>query len=96
MTPVPQRKHLVHLAPLDSGNRPVVIFLTVCTRNRQPLLATARAHADIIEAWKQATHWLVGRYVIMPDHLHLFCSPGTVPAQPFNPWMRYWQNLRTL
>ena len=31
----------------------------------------------------------------MPDHLHLFCSPGTIPAQPLNLWIRYWQNLVT-
>ena len=93
--PAPQRKHPVHLAPLELGNRPVVIFLTVCARNRQPLLATDRAHADIVEAWNRATHWRVGRYVVMPDHLHLFCSPGTIPAQPLNLWIRYWQNLVT-
>lgn len=92
---VPQRKHPVHFAPLESGDRPVVIFLTVCTRHRRPLLATPEAHGAILEAWARATHWLVGRYVIMPDHLHLFCSPGTLPALPLGLWIRYWQNLVT-
>ena len=89
------RKHPVHFAPLESGNRPVVIFLTACTRNRRPLLATPEAHAAIVDSWSRATHWLVGRYVIMPYHLHLFSSPGTIPARPFNLWMQYWQNLVT-
>jgi REP element-mobilizing transposase RayT len=24
--------------------------------------------------------WKVGRYVVMPDHLHFFCSPGAVKS----------------
>src|SRR5256885_6005252 len=35
----------------------------------------ADAVAAILNAWKTADHWLVGRYVIMPDHIHLFCAP---------------------
>ncbi|MDQ3545235.1 MAG: hypothetical protein M3429_01750, partial [Verrucomicrobiota bacterium] len=28
-----------------------------------------------VESWKGSTAWIVGRYVLMPDHLHLICSP---------------------
>lgn len=38
-----------------------------------------------------ATHWRVGRYVIMPDHIHLFCSPGQSPASPLGSWIRFWK-----
>jgi putative transposase len=71
------------------------MFLTVCTRNRRPLLASPSAHLLIGETWQQATHWLVGRYVVMPDHIHLFCSPGISPAHPLGLWITYWQNLVT-
>ena len=28
-----------------------------------------------------------GRYVIMPDHVHLFCAPNTYPAEPLSKWV---------
>ena len=52
-------------------------------------------HQTLVTAWANAKHWLVGRYVIMPDHLHFFCAPGTRPAQPLKPWISYWKRLTT-
>jgi putative transposase len=92
---LPDRKRPAHHTPVESGNRQVIIFLTVCVRGRRPLLATAAIHASLVDSWQRATHWLVGRYVIMPDHVHLFCAPGVIPAQPLSSWVRYWQNLVT-
>jgi putative transposase len=88
---LPQRRHPVHLTPIKAGNRQTIIFLTACVRNRRQLLATSETHDAIVNAWQRATHWLIGRYVIMPDHVHLFCSPGTVSEQPLG----YWQNMTT-
>jgi len=55
-------------------------FVTACTDQRRLVLA-ATAVADILtDEWRTAhkSHgWLVGRYVIMPDHVHFFCA-----AQP--------------
>jgi len=47
-------------------------------------------HAAIIEAWMAATAWRVGRYVIMPDHVHLFAAPGQ-PELPLGNWVKYWK-----
>jgi putative transposase len=52
-----------------------VIFLTMCVKKRRPLLARAEIVALLQDCWRQADHWLVGRWVAMPDHLHLFCAP---------------------
>ncbi len=49
----------------------------------------------IVRAWKQASTWLVGRYVILPDHVHLFCAPSAIDAPPLERWMRYWKSLVT-
>ena len=38
----------------------------------------------------EAAAWLVGRYVIMPDHLHLFAAPGEL-AIDFDAWGKYWK-----
>lgn len=39
--------------------------------------------------------WQVGRYVLMPDHLHLFCAPNHFPAKPLTGWIAYWKRLAT-
>jgi len=56
-----------------------VFFVTFCTYRRRKLLASDAVHTAFIAF---ATHAYsrgniaVGRYVIMPDHLHLFvCGP---------------------
>lgn len=88
----PDRKRPVHQPVLESGNRAVIVFVTVCTRSRLTVLATPVMHRVILAAWSKATHWLVGRYVILPDHIHLFCAPGVYPPQPLMPWVRYWKS----
>ena len=70
---------------------PSIVFLTVCTKNRKSILATSQAHAVLIEAWTRADAWLVGRYVLMPDHVHLFCVPGDGEL-PLAPWVHYWKS----
>ena len=36
--------------------------------------------------------WLVGRYIIMPDHIHLFCAPADLIAASLKPWVRFWKS----
>jgi len=88
----PYRRHPVHQPVLESGNRAVIVFVTVCTKNRIPVLANHGMHRSIIQAWGLAGHWLVGRYVVLPDHIHLFCAPGICPASPLLNWVRHWKS----
>ena len=37
----------------------------------RPLLARPEVVALLLDSWRKAARWLIGRYVIMPDHLHL-------------------------
>jgi hypothetical protein len=53
---------------LISRDRPTIVFLTVCTLNRAATLAKQIYHDVLVQAWTQADAWLVGAYVIMPDH----------------------------
>src|SRR4051794_34267670 len=80
----PDRNRPAHFPAVESGFRSVIIFLTVCTKARRPLLATEAASALLVEAWSAADFWIIGRYVILPDHVHLFCAPNTFPPQPFS------------
>ena len=86
----PNRHHPIHGVRIRS-NAPTIVFLTVCTRDRRPWLATPENHNLLRSIWSQATAWRTGRYVLMPDHLHLFAAPGESEL-PLDNWVRYWKS----
>lgn len=77
----------------ERGNQAVIVFVTVCVRGRRPLLACPEAHELLVKAWSAARLWKVGRYVVMPDHVHLFAAPVTVPPEPLRGWTSYWKSV---
>jgi REP element-mobilizing transposase RayT len=89
-TALPRRKRPVH-GFFTFPQQPTIVFLTVCTKNRERWLATPEIHARLCSLWREAQKWMVGRYVLMPDHLHLFCSPGDQPG-PLDNWVRFWKS----
>jgi putative transposase len=88
---LPKRRSPAHPAPTELDGHPIVVFLTVCTKNRRSLLATEQVTNLLIYWWRQADAWLVGRYVVMPDHIHLFCSPRDLDAHPLTHWVHFWK-----
>ena len=72
-------------------NRSVILFVTVCSKDRQVIFATPDAADCIVNAWKANREWIVGQYVIMPDHIHLCCAPGTWPIPDFHRWVAKWK-----
>jgi putative transposase len=89
----PERKHPVHLANVERFNQATILFVTVCTQDRRPVLACPPMHALLREAWSRAERWRVGRYMIMPDHVHLFCSPADRESENVKHWVAYWKGL---
>lgn len=85
----PGRKQLPHLPPMEFPNQIIIQYVTCNVAKRHPLLANAEVHQLLIETWNAANDWLVGRYVIMPDHLHFFCAPVKI-STPFKRWMKFW------
>ena len=90
---LPARRRPVHPVIHERGPHSVVIFMTVCTAERRSLLDNAAMHELLRTSWSKAHHWLVGRYVIMPDHIHLFCAPGSNPPESLQSWVSYWKHL---
>lgn len=68
------------------------MFVTVCAQARKPILANPASHALLVRAWNEAAHWRVGRYLVMPDHVHFFCVPAH-EATPLPRWIQYWKSL---
>jgi REP element-mobilizing transposase RayT len=58
-------------------SRSPLFFVTCCTYRRLPILAQAEVHAALINFANRADGDFgitVGRYVILPDHIHLFVA----------------------
>ena len=83
-----------HLPRLDRvWVRDPVYFITTCTHGRAPVLATPAAHAICVEVWATGMKlhgWHVGRYVVMPDHVHFFCAPEP-EAKPLELFVGKWK-----
>jgi len=46
-------------------------------------------------ACRDADAWSVGRYMIMPDHVHLFCAPARYPRIGIGPWSTFFKRRVT-
>jgi putative transposase len=86
-------------AHLPLMNRPCdgnILFMTVCSADKKPLFAREDIHNLLRAVWNDSSNaWLMGRYVLMPDHLHFFCSPRSFDAPGLNLWMRWWRTQAT-
>jgi putative transposase len=54
-----------------------IYFITTCTFKRHPLLASREVAEILVDEWQHSHNrhgWAIGRYVIMPNHVHFFCS----------------------
>ena len=87
-----------HLRRLDqTWIRNPRYFLTVCTARRQKILAAAVPAKILIDSWTAAPKvhgWVVGRYVVMSDHVHFFASPGA-KAKSLSAFIRDWKKWTT-
>jgi putative transposase len=86
------RKHPVHEAVHERFNTPIIVFVTVCAKNKKRILANTEVHHVLRDAWHAADSWLVGRYVIMPNHLHFFCAPGSSLPRLLSQWVAFWKS----
>ena len=74
---------------IDLG-RSNFVLLTVTTEKRDPWLANETAHRLLHQTWSEAKAWLVGDYLLMPDHLHCFCAPYDLQFT-IETWISYWK-----
>ena len=71
------------------------VMLTVNTHDRERWLAQPSVQRALHDLWlNRATAWLVSDYVLMPDHLHLFCAPRDLKFT-IEKWMAFWKDQFT-
>jgi REP-associated tyrosine transposase len=71
-----------------------IYFVTTCTKKRRQILAFQEVANVLIAEWRAAHDrhgWAVGRYVIMPDHVHFFCR-SALDAKPLSEFMAFWKS----
>jgi REP-associated tyrosine transposase len=70
-----------------------IYFITTCTSKRRATLASKIVANILVAEWRDSHDrhgWAVGRYVIMPDHVHFFCS-AELDAKPLPAFMQAWK-----
>jgi putative transposase len=81
------------MPPVERHNQPIILFVTAALAAGRFGLACQPARDALLSSWAGATHWRVGYYLVMPDHIHLFCTPAGRPAEDVRTWCRYWKRL---
>jgi putative transposase len=96
---IPTMTEHIHLKRLERVwvNNPI-FFITCCTHRKQPILANAKIVSILVEEWTGALErhgWVIGRYVVMPDHVHFFCAPmggmGDPACKDLSVFMQQWK-----
>jgi len=70
-----------------------VYFITTCTQGRRPILASLPMVEILQDEWRssQKRHgWHIGRFVVMPDHVHFFAVADSA-AKPMEQFMAKWK-----
>jgi putative transposase len=95
----PKRKHMRRLDEIHPYIKRMIYLISVCSDGRRPILANLLVH-DILVAELRAqarkSGWLVGRYVVMPDHVHFLCAPKTEAAETgLSDFIKRWKGACT-
>jgi len=70
-----------------------IYFITTCTLDRRRILASKEVAGILTDEWRNARNhhgWAIGRYVIMPEHVHLFCK-AELDAKALPTFMQRWK-----
>ena len=94
MESLPRRSRPSDNHVVTKPNRTDLLYVTVCVEGRREILANDFMHRLMLDCWSVADQWSVGKYVVMPDHVHFFCTPMTW-ERDFENRIRYWKRLVT-
>lgn len=70
-----------------------IFFITTCIDKRRNILANPQVTSILVEEGKSAKErhdWYIGRYVVMPNHVHFFCAPGN-EAKDLSTFIKLWK-----
>jgi putative transposase len=72
--------------------KPNIFFVTANAKDRVPWMNQREVQESLAGIWRhKATAWLVGYYLIMPDHVHFFCTPHNLHFD-IDQWIAFWKS----
>ena len=92
--PCSGRRHLRRLPRIFETIAGPVYYLTCCVDDRRPVLACDAAAAVLVAAWETSPDvygWAVGRYAVMPDHVHFFAAVCKEDAKGLSEFIASWK-----
>ncbi len=85
-------KHIHRLAWVRRET--ATFFITTCTHQRKPSLAVSAVVSILVDEWRLALPrhgWMIGRYVVMPNHVHFLCASTGDGAKSLSGFMQAWK-----
>src|SRR5688500_4208621 len=85
----------MRLPHLQAFAKEPLIFFTACTVDRREVLANNAVLGILVEIWRRSAEldgWFVGRFVVMPDHVHFFARPAR-DAKTRAEWVKTWKSI---
>ena len=70
-----------------------IFFVSTNTNGRRKILANEKVVSILVDEWSSSSRrhgWYVGQYVVMPDHVHFFCSSGS-SGKSLSSFMKCWK-----
>ena len=90
LDPRPGRRTPSQYVKTISG-QPTVLFVTVCASRPATWLTSPVVHESLVAHWRKSDTWMVGYYLLMPDHIHFFCAPRDTRFA-IDRWIAYWKS----
>jgi REP element-mobilizing transposase RayT len=70
-----------------------ILWCTVCADQRGTWCTQDSVYALLHEVWADAhNRWLVGDFLLMPDHVHFFATPKDGPWVEVERWTAFWKD----
>jgi putative transposase len=81
---------------METPDGRTIPFCTVCTKDRRSWLTNADVAPALERIWRtEARAWIVGRWLLMPNHAHFFCTPSVGGKHSGEDWTQFWKERLT-
>jgi putative transposase len=89
------RGRLRRLERIFDRYRHPIFVLRACVARRAPVLACPTIHDILRDVWRdteQVHGWMIGQYMVMPDHVHLFATALPDSSKDLSGFGGGWKN----
>ena len=78
---------------LETSDGRTILFCTACSKDREAWLDNTEVAEALADIWRtDASAWITGRWLLMPDHVHFFCTPSVNGRHSVERWAEFWKD----